>query len=373
MADAASPPELTRRPPRLLRFGIPFSAQDEPSLGALAPYSPRHAALSRPAAPSPAAPLRPGVARWLVRSPGEPSLDHHKIIAEQRSSLRGFGCQSLRSPHWSLRPATPPAFHFVRNVSPALAPPPQPSWRIRAMMSERVLRRAVSFCVRRRGVVVATVRPVRGGHRRVQPCAAAGTFPISERPELFIELRMHRHPAASAALHRISCQTRGYRGIGVAREHALHRVGLVCAGDEEHEVAAPRASAASLSRGRRTARAGRGPLVTRRSRSASCGEPGKSEATCASGPRPSSFRSSWTPSSASSYSRAAGSGSSSPRMRCTSGALEGSSSVRWASRKFERSSSGGTQRSSPHQTARAPVRLERRRPLVRLAEASGRR
>ena len=70
-----------------------------------------------------------------------------------------------------------------------------------------------------------------------------------------------------------------------------------------------------------------------------------------------------------------GSGSSSPRIRCTSGGRSRlSSSVRWASRKFERSSSGGTQRSSPHQTAaRLQSGSSAAALLVGLADASGRR
>ncbi len=155
-----------------------------------------------------------------------------------------------------------------------------------------------------------------------------------------------RHPRPVWTLRRASRKTStrtgasrseagGHSAVISAAEGAGHGVGLLRARDQEDDPARPSGSpAASSSPGRRTARARRARWSRAGPRPSSCGEPGKSDAMCPSGPSPSSSRSSSTPSSAASSSSAASAGWSSPRIRCTSRRLSSSrsSSVSFASR-----------------------------------------
>ena len=156
----------------------------------------------------------------------------------------------------------------------------------------------------------------------------------------------------------------GHLSGDLAGEGARDGVGLVGAGDEEDDPGgAVGSSARSSSRGRPTARGQpgrrrRGGLGRRaaasRGRARPCVRRGRARA--ASG-RTGRRR---APGRARPRRRRAGARRGCGGSRAAA-AASWSSRFSFARRKFERSSSGGTQRSSPHQTvARAPVRLERR-------------
>ena len=119
--------------------------------------------------------------------------------------------------------------------------------------------------------------------------------------------------------------------------------------EEDHLGSPPRAPAASSSPARRR-HAGR--AIARRSRSSSAGESGKSDAVCPSGPETLEREPELHALELAVVLGRGRSPPSSPRMRCTSAGCCSirSRSVFLTSRKFERSSSGGTQRSSPHQS-----------------------